>query len=186
MSLTIEQQQFIETLYQNHRGIMVVTARRTLAQSGLEDSSQYIEEAIQDGILRLIYYVDKLQQLEEKPLLSYIVKTIQSAATEIRRKIERVEAKERSLQEAAEVTGQEAHSDLEDQEAKRELREIIDRLPTIYGQVIWLVFFENKDYQEIAKELNISQDTVRKRVERGKQKLREQLEKGGTNDQEYH
>lgn len=54
----------------------------------------------------------------------------------------------------------------------RELRRSVDRLPEKYALPIKLFYFEEMDYQEIARTLNIALNTVGTRLSRGLELLR--------------
>ncbi|WP_353096584.1 sigma factor-like helix-turn-helix DNA-binding protein [Tissierella praeacuta] len=60
----------------------------------------------------------------------------------------------------------------------------IKLVPEKYGHVLKLRIFKDKTHQEIASILNIKEVTVRKRYERGKKLLKNELEKMNTYDEE--
>lgn len=66
--------------------------------------------------------------------------------------------------------------------AREDVRRIADcirRLPVKYREVFYLYFVDNLSLREVADELKLPADTVRRRFSRGKQLLVRELEKGG-------
>ena len=63
-------------------------------------------------------------------------------------------------------------------ETRREVRSALMQLPEEYRQVLLLRFMQELDYGEIARALNVSEGTVKSRINRAKSKLREVLAAG--------
>jgi RNA polymerase sigma-70 factor (ECF subfamily) len=74
-------------------------------------------------------------------------------------------------------------SDLEESYIKEErklmIRRLLDKLPTDYRQIIWLIFFEGFSNEESSKVMKKSARQVRNLLYRAKQSLRGELEKEG-------
>lgn len=68
-----------------------------------------------------------------------------------------------------------------DLEELGEIGKAILQIPIIYRDVITLKYIDDFTNEEIAKFLNISEATVRKRIERAKQKIQELLERENKN-----
>lgn len=64
-----------------------------------------------------------------------------------------------------------------------ELLELVKTLPTKYGEVIHLFYYEGYSVKEIADILSISQTAVTSRLARGRTKLRSLLTEGTENEQ---
>ena len=63
-----------------------------------------------------------------------------------------------------------------------DLGRAIIKLPVMYRDIITLKFVYEFTYQEIADSLGITEVNARKRIERAKQKIRDQLEKEKSNE----
>lgn len=63
---------------------------------------------------------------------------------------------------------------------EEKLKQMIDQLPEIYHDVLHLYYFEQRSYQQIAKELSIELKTVESRLYRARSLLREQYRKEET------
>lgn len=78
--------------------------------------------------------------------------------------------KEVSSEEVINNTPQNDYSDL------ATLRSFIDKLPYKYKTVIILHYYENLSIDDIAKSLNVSNSSIKKRLERARKKLKEMME----------
>lgn len=72
---------------------------------------------------------------------------------------------------------------LESTESRQELEELVKALPKIFRDVIYLHFFADLTYQEIADILNQKVGTIRTNVSRGLRVLRQMLEKRNSEEQ---
>ncbi len=61
-------------------------------------------------------------------------------------------------------------------ERDRELMEVLDSLPDIYREAVYLYYFENKSYADIAQSCGVSVKTVESRLYRAKNMLKKRLE----------
>ncbi len=73
-----------------------------------------------------------------------------------------------------------------DNYATGELWEIVSRLDTKFRTIIILFYYEDMDIKTIANSLSLSQGTVKSRLSRGREKLRQLLEtNGGFEDDKF-
>ena len=72
---------------------------------------------------------------------------------------------------------------LESAESRQELEDLVKALPKIFRDVIYLHFFADLTYQEIADILNQKVGTIRTNVSRGLRVLRQMLEKRNSEEQ---
>ena len=63
-----------------------------------------------------------------------------------------------------------------------EIRENISKLPQKYSSVIFLYYFEGYSIREIAQMLGKNENTVNSRLQRGRKKLKIELEREGYNE----
>jgi RNA polymerase sigma-70 factor (ECF subfamily) len=62
---------------------------------------------------------------------------------------------------------------ISDGEIKRQAREVLDRVPELYRQILELYFLQDLSYEIIAKKLRIPQGTVMSRLHKGRKLLQE-------------
>lgn len=161
---TDEERSFFEELYYEYRQGMY-----GLAYSILVDSHA-AEDAVHTVFMRLIRHIEKVQKLEKEKQKSYLFTAVKHAALDIKRK-KRKHA-EISLEEVPE-------KQLEYHETEIEEKEIVIailKLPVIYREVLQYKYAIGMENREISEILGISESTVRKRLERAKKILKEQLQ----------
>lgn len=159
MRYGIDDAWFIKKTGELHNGMYV------LAISILKNEAD-AEDAIQNALLLAYRNLDKLHLFEKfKPWLFRILtnecyKIINS----------------RKYSEDIENCSLEAVSDVMETETRLTLWEAVDSLPEDYRVVTVLFYYEDMKINEIAETLNISADTVKKRLSRAREKLRAVLD----------
>lgn len=161
---TEEERSFFEELYYEYRQGMY-----GLAYSILVDSHAS-EDAVHTVFLRLIKHIEKVEKLDKEKQKSYLLTAVKHAALDIKRKQKR--HAEISMEEVPENLL--ADSGMEFWE--KELVMSILKLPVIYREVLQYKYAVGIENKQIADALGISESTVRKRLERAKKMLKEQLE----------
>ncbi|WP_242965273.1 RNA polymerase sigma factor [Petroclostridium xylanilyticum] len=130
------------------------------------------EDAVHQAFLKILENFDKVGEISCHKIKSYVVTMVRNNAINMynRRKryaaIPLEELKFSIAEEKQEQTG-----DLD------YLAEAILKLPVIYKDVLTLKYVQEFSNEEIAKMLDISEATVRKRLERAKRRLEEILER---------
>lgn len=157
-----------ERLYYAYRRQMFAAAYEILGDSTLA------EEAIQNSFEKIIKSRCKINEKDEKRVRALLRLVCRNAAVDILRKNKRV-------YELREDFPDEESGDIADiivsKENLTELLDCIDSLRPVYRDVMLLKFYHGYENREIAKMLGITEDAVRKRIERGRRELKALLEK---------
>ena len=96
-------------------------------------------------------------------------------------RIQREDRKKEGSADAApseEVTDTPPEEDIIHDEVHQRLMQYIDELPSLYKDVMIKYMIEEREYEEIARELDLELNTVRTRIRRGKQHLAEMMLRG--------
>lgn len=159
-----EKDQF-EQIYTTYRNLMYYIARRILQDDSLA------EDAVHNAFIKIIGHLDKIQDISSHKTKGFLVIVVENTSKDIynKRKHDNVVSFD-----SFEVELSDSH-DLEesviDQINVTDLVKEIETLPSIYRDVLMMRFIYEYSYKEISKIMNISEATVRKRLERARQKL---------------
>ena len=69
-----------------------------------------------------------------------------------------------------------------DDEKKRIVRKCLERIGDDMREALWLFYFEEMSYKDIASIMNVSFKKIDNLLTRGRKRLKEELEKEGIND----
>lgn len=159
----IERQQFLE-LYEQYGNAMLLVARRFFGQDyGLA------EDAVQNAWAKVIENFPKIQSIPCKKRGAYLVIIVKNEAISMIRK----QKKELPLDEA--VVGTETDMG----NSTQPILEIIHDMPELYRAVLEMRFVEGCSTREIAKRLNLKENTVDTSIHRGRKLLIKKLEEEG-------
>lgn len=148
---------------------------------GLLDAEDIVIEVFERAYLRLKGY--PVQQLQELKLRSWLYKITDNLYINYvtRRKplasVSLETSEENPLQDIGDDSSVQPDSLLESVEMRKELEDLVRALPNNFREVIYLHFFADLTYQEIAYIFNQKASTVRTNVSRGLRVLRQMLEK---------
>ena len=137
-------------------------------------------DAVQDAFLRALRFFDHLQGEQARPWLLAIVRNSCYSLLGKRRQLgEQVEFDEERDSEFAEPSIDAAGGDPEAHLSRKiesaRLDEAIERLPSVYREVIVLRELEELAYEEIAQVANVPVGTVMSRLSRARALLRARL-----------
>jgi RNA polymerase sigma-70 factor (ECF subfamily) len=131
-------------------------------------SKQDSFDICQEVFIRLIQNISQIKS--ENHLKSWLIRvTINCSKTYMRKKIKLI-----SLEDINELTYIQEYKDLT-------LANAVSRLPEKYSTVIYLHYYEDIKVNDIAKILKISPSAVKLRLKRGREKLKNILEKENYN-----
>lgn len=143
------------------------------------------EDAVHDSFVKIIENLDKIQDVDCHKTNRFIVIIVKNHAINIYNK------RKRRLNIPLDKVKDMIFKDFEDTvfenmennnfEELSIIGKAIVQLPAIYRDVIALKFLHELTNQEIATLLNINEATVRKRIERAKQRIQVLLEKENNN-----
>ncbi|NLK86385.1 MAG: sigma-70 family RNA polymerase sigma factor [Clostridiaceae bacterium] len=151
-------------IYNKYKSLLFYVANNILADPSLS------EDVVHQAFIKIIENLDKIENINCHKTKSYIVTIVKHCAINI------YNYRKRHL----EVPYDEFHDTIADniefQEDMGNLAYAVAKLPVIYKTVLTLKFVHNYSNQEIANELEITEATVRKRIERAKLKVQEILD----------
>lgn len=139
----------------------------------LKDSHK-AEEIVQETILKLTKYLDRLDLDNKKRTASYIYSVARTLSLEYIRRENHISY------EDLDILGTEhADYDTYDFGEGNEIEKIILKLPPNYSEILILKYLHDMSNRDISDLLGITESNVRKRIERAKSALEKLLEKEG-------
>lgn len=136
---------------------------------------QLAEDAVHNAFIKLIKYLDKIDENNCHKTKAFIVIVIESVSKDMYRKRKRTLEISYSDNVSYRISDDFTLTAFE----AEYIASKIEMLPEIYRNVLVLKYLQELDDKEIADILSIKQATVRKRLERAKIMLAELLEKDG-------
>lgn len=167
-----EQRDQFEQLYFQYRKLMFYAANKILKDDFLS------EDAVHQAFLRIIPYLDRLEDVACHKTKSFVVIVVESVSKDLHRKRKRENIIE--IDEWAFETDREAQTEdtMLGRISAERIKNAIRSLPEGDREVLWLRYIEDRNDREIAKMLSISHNAVRKRIERARKRLAVVLGKG--------
>lgn len=157
-------------IYQDSKNAMYKAAM------GVLRNEHDAEDAVQEAFMYIAKNIGKIGAYADDERRSVVVIIARNAAIDIYRKNQ----KESDRTEPISECGASVDIDFFENFDYSELRNAIRELPPIYKDIIYLCYVKELSVGKTAKMLNISKNTVYKRVERAKFLLKEKLrERGG-------
>ena len=168
---------FVKRLYYQYRDDMFLAAYYTLGNAA--DA----EDAVQDVFLSVLQkHLSKAAGMDEERLSQYLLASAKNAALSILRKRRgsvSYEQLEKNGFEPA-CSDEQSYERLFDESDKRILIEAFKHIDRKYSAALYYRICEKKRINDIAELLGVSASTVKRRIERGKELLRQKyLELGG-------
>lgn len=144
----------------------------------LVGDNEIAEELLQDLFIKLW---DKRHQIDENlSFKAYLFKIVERMVYDHFRKLVRQTALHREIMSTLE----EGHHPIEQQiyakEIENSINNAIDQLPLQQQKIFRLCKIEGKSYQEVAKELGISQATINTHITRATKRIKEELLKNNS------
>ena len=158
---------YFEQLYLKYRQDMYRTAY------GILHNKQDSEDAVHQAFLQIADNFDKIKSIPCQEIRAFFVIIIRNVSLNIYNKNKK--RSERNLETEENNTNIEI--DFFEKYEYEKLVKTISQLPQIYKDIIFLRYLEEFSVKEVARMLDISQNTVWKRTERAKKMLKELLEK---------
>ncbi len=151
-------------IYEQYKDLMFYVARNILKRK--EDA----EDAVHDSFVKIIKNLDKISDVYCHRTKSFIVIVTERTSFDMLRKSKRL--KEVSLDE--EFLDDE--TDIESMQVEGlTIAQAIAKLPPRYREILLLKYDNELDNKEIADLLNISEENVRKLIQRAKHRLEKEL-----------
>lgn len=161
-----------ERLYLAYRQAMYYAANSVLRDS------QLAEDAVQQAFMRVMDNMEKISDVSCPQTKSFMVIIVRNIAINMyneRRRKAVVSFDELSENAPGAVAGAATRDDISEHEDISALVETLSKLPESYRDVLLLKFDNGYSTPEIASLLSISEENVKKRIQRARAKLGELL-----------
>ena len=159
----------VEKLYRKYDRLMYYIAGRILKRH--ED----IEDAVMEAWIRIIRNINKISEISCPETKSFLVIIVERVSIDVYNKNKKISSGELPIEDFEESP---FFSVKDDAFERMEIYEVINRLSKKYSDVLILYYMHDMTVKEISKLLNISEDAVNKRLQRGRKLLREGIENG--------
>ena len=156
-----------ELIYSTYKKQMYYTANNILKDSHLA------EDAVHNAFLRIINNLEKIEDINSHKTKGLIVIIVKNVSIDIYRKNKKERDNTIFIDDLDDINGYDEinKNDIGDLEIA------ISKLPENYTQVFLLKFSHELTDNEISEILDIKPDNVRKRISRGREKLKNILKK---------
>ena len=165
-----------EQLYLAYRQVMFYAANSILKDPAMA------EDAVHQAFIRILNHMGKIGEVHCPQTRSFVVIIVRNVAINLYNSRKKQLAL--SLDELAEWTPDEAASPSDELEAKEgslHLAQLMARLPDGYRSVLLLKYDNGYSTAEIASMLGLTEENVKKCLQRARKKLQEILEREGVN-----
>lgn len=155
-------------LYNKYRKLMQTTCYNILRDDRLA------EDAVHDAFIKLSRNMDKVKNIESRETKRYLITIAKNAAIDIYRKCSSRRLHEMYFDEMDNLEGVTTYMKVDEESS---IVEILKHLPALYRDVLLLKYSNCYSNKEIADILDISEDSVRQRISRGKKMVKSKLDK---------
>ena len=163
---TPEEKCKVELLYEQYNQLMYVVAYKIL------NHEQDAEDAVIEAWMKIIRHLDKINEISCQETKSFIVIVSERVAIDIYRKNRRRADRTIALDDY-ESSPYFATRNLGFEEV--EIYNVMRSVPKLYSDVLILNYVNNLSIKEIADILNTTENTVAKRLSRGRAMLKEMM-----------
>ncbi len=163
-----ERERFTE-LYHEHQNYMFCVAMKILHDEKLA------EDAVHDAFMSAAKKISKIMKMSCNESRDYLIIIVRNAAFRIYNKNKRELPSEEITEPSPEHHS--VQSEVEQRNMHKRMMEIIRGMNPNYGDVLMLRYYHGMNNSEIAEALGITPQNVRVRLHRGKELLREELER---------
>ncbi len=162
-----------KVIYEQYNRLMFLVALDIVKQD--EDA----KEAVQEAFLRIAQNISKICEPICPKTRNFVVIIVRNTALDIAKKNNKIKVTELKdeIPDKRKLVNPEQVS--EETDALRIVVEEIRSLPSRYRECMYMELIEELSYEEIADMMELKNDTVRKRLQRGKKLLRKKLKERG-------
>ena len=143
---------------------------------GITRDKHLAEDAVQESFLRITKNLERLEDIYSPETRGYILTITRNASLSVLKVRNGITDRECPLDEIENV---QESCDLEQEVISKvgfeELVSTIRELPKIYADVLYMDWVMDLSIHEISVQLGLQEDTVKKRINRGKKTLQKQL-----------
>lgn len=166
---TEEEKSKFEQIYYTYRSIMFYVAKGILKDDYLS------EDAVHNAFINIAKNMDNIGEVDSNRTKGYVVVIVRNISLNMLKK----QSKTVAIDDFEEYTSDDTN--LEEVVLSKLsfdlIVEEIENLSIIYKDILYLSYVENLKTKEISKLINIDHETVKKRLQRGRKKLLENLHK---------
>lgn len=160
----------LEELYVKYRQLMFYVANEIL------DDTQLAEDAVQEAFIRIAKNMHKIDIANDLKTKAFVVTIVHNVALTMLKK-------ENHYYDFSEyqdliVDKQEVEKDVLDRLEVKSYISAIRKLPEKYRDILYLHCVQEYTISEISKLLQLSQEVVKKRIQRGRKKILKDIKKG--------
>ena len=169
---TEEEKSKFEKIYFKYRQLMFQVA------NGILKDEYLAEDAVHKAFIKIMKHLDKIKEIECPKTKAFSVIIVKHTAIDLYRKRKRentVQIEEEVLVEYRATTVDQEVID----KVENPLTAAILALPYHYSEIILLKYNHNYTDKQIAGLLGLSEDNVKKRLQRAKKKLKEIMKEAG-------
>ena len=143
---------------------------------GITRDKHLAEDAVQESFLRITKNLERLEDIYSPETRGYILTITRNASLSVLKVRKGITDRECPLDEIENV---QESCDIEQEVISKagfeELVSTIRELPKIYADVLYMDWVMELSIHEISVQLGLQEDTVKKRINRGKKTLQKQL-----------
>lgn len=160
----------LEELYVKYRQLMFYVANEIL------DDVQLAEDAVQEAFIRIAKNMHKINCSNPGSTKAFLITVVRNVALSMLKK-------ENHYYDFSEyqdliVDKQEVEKDVLDRLEVKSYISAIRKLPEKYRDILYLHCVQEYTISEISKLLQLSQEVVKKRIQRGRKKILKDIKKG--------
>lgn len=164
---TEEQKSKFEQIYNYYRHTMFYVAKSILKDDYLS------EDAVHNAFIKIAKNMDNISEVNSNRTKGYVVIIVRNISLNMLKKQKNIV----DIDDFGENTKDDFSLE-DDVLSKLSFDFIVEEimsLPIIYKDVLYLTYVEDLKTQEISKLINVSNETVKKRLQRGRKKLLENI-----------
>lgn len=165
-----------EIIYREYRDLMLYIANRILGDT--RDS----EDVVHQAFLKIVDILEKIDEPKCHKTRALVVTIVERTAIDLYRRRRR----EKAVPLDEEYVNVPDTAQIDAAADRADLAVAIASLPTRYREVLLLRFDSGFSNREIAGVLSMSEENVRKTIQRAKEKLGRMLEEGGAESHADH
>lgn len=162
----------LEALYEAHAKTVYWAAY------GVSRDEQAAADAVQNVFLNAYRHLEALAGMTSEQRRAWLYRSaVNNSIDMLRRNKRTVPTEDAGVLEPDSALGPEARA--EQNETSATVKRHLNALPEKYREPLYLYYFAEMDYHQIAKILDMSEGTLKSRMSRGREMLKKELQKGG-------
>ena len=169
---TEEEKSKFEKVYFKYRQLMFQVA------NGILKDEYLAEDVVHKSFIKIMKHLDEIKEIECPKTKGFIVIIVKHTAIDLYRKRKREKIVQIDEEMLIEYRGMAVEQEVIDK-IENPLTVAILLLPHHHSEIILLKYSHNYTDKQIAKLLGLSEDNVKKRLQRAKRKLKEVLKEVG-------